>query len=137
MTLIPPNTVSPAEIAEWQLAKKELDKLKLKEMTLRKRIFGAYFPAPEEGTNTFLLAENVSLKGGYKIDRQIDPGELQARGQYMADKGVPVGKLVDWKPQLVLKEYRKLTAEEMQLFDHCLVIKPGSPSLELVIKDVE
>lgn len=135
MTLIPPNQVSPAEIAEWQAVKKQLDSLKLKEMTLRKRIFGAYFPAPDEGTNTFVLADNALLKGGYKIDRQIDPGELQARGQYLADKGIPVSKLVDWKPNLVLREYRKLTAEEMAMFDHCLVIKPGSPSLELVIKE--
>ena len=32
-----------------------------------------------------------------------------------------------------IKEYRELTAEQTQLFDQCLIVKPGSPALEIVL----
>jgi hypothetical protein len=44
-----------------------------------------------------------------------------------------IDKLVKWKPEVAITEYRKLTEEERNRFDQCLVIKPGSPSLEIVI----
>jgi hypothetical protein len=33
----------------------------------------------------------------------------------------------------VLKEYRTLPEEQHQLFDQCLIVKPGSPALEIVL----
>jgi hypothetical protein len=47
--------------------------------------------------------------------------------------GINVAALVKWKPELVLKNYRELTDEQKLIFNDCLVIKDGSPALEIVL----
>jgi hypothetical protein len=121
------------QVGRWFNKQKELRKVKAEEMEQRKLLYAHFFPNPEEGTNTAPLDGEWVIKGGRKISREIDPGELQARGEALAAAGLPLVNLVEWKPSLKLKEYRNLTDEQRTLFDFVLLIKDGSPSLEVAI----
>ena len=133
MVAIPTNTATQEDLNNWYVMQEQLKKLKAAEMALRKRIFGTYFPAPVEGTNTYPLAQDWVLKGTYPVTREIDPGALQANKERFLAAGIPVDNAVVYKPSLAVAVYRTLTAEQMQLFDQCLIIKPGSPGLEILL----
>jgi hypothetical protein len=133
MTNIPENTVSQEDLNKWYTTQAELKALKISEMLLRQKIFKFYFPVPAEGTNTAPLAEGWVLKGTYPITREIDDGALGAMKQTLADAGIRADDLVKYKASLVAAEYKTLTAEQTQLFDQCLIIKPGSPALGIVL----
>lgn len=133
MTPIPNNAVSQEDLAEWYRLQDELKRIKASEMLLRQKIFGAYFQNPVEGTNSAPLADGWVLKGKYTINRDIDPGALGAMKEQFVQAGISADALVQYKPSLVLKEYRTLTEEQRQLFDRALIVKPGSPALEIVL----
>ena len=133
MTSISNNAVSQEDLAEWYRLQDELKRIKASEMLLRQKIFGAYFPSPAEGTNSAPLADGWVLKGKHSINREIDPGALGAMKEQFAQAGIAADSLVQYKPSLVLKEYRTLTEEQRQLFDRALIVKPGSPALEIVL----
>lgn len=140
MSDIPIDVVTPEELAEWYRTKEELGKLKSKEALLRSRIFKFYFPDPAEGTNSRELGDGTGavVKGTYVINRSVDQGALDAlrEAQKVADSNayaINLDVLVVWKPELKISEYRTLTDEERNWFDQALVIKPGSPQVEVVI----
>lgn len=133
MVGIPNNEVTQNDLAEWYRLNDELKRLKTCEMLLRQKIFGAYFPTPTEGTNTVPLEHGWVIKGKYNITRDVDPGAFGAMRDKFIEHSVNPDKLVQFKPSLVLKEYRMLTAEQMNIFDQCLIIKPGAPALEIVL----
>ena len=109
---------------------------------------------PAEGTNKFDLANKYQLKAQRIINRSIDAAALKqlshtkaeleykvAQGILMTDEevalhktllGVSLDELIKYKPELAVKEYRTLTAEELRVFDDVLVIRDGSPQLEIV-----
>jgi len=129
---IPPEPCTQADINRWYELQEQLAIVKDAEMTLRKKIFAFYFQAPKEGTNTFPLSDGWVMKGGYKIDRKVDEAVLLALGPELRDAGVVTTDLVRYKPELSTTEYRKLTEAQLAVFNQALVIKPGSPSLEIV-----
>ncbi len=161
MSAIPPNVVENpvAELAKWYALKKriaaECTPLIAQERAMRQRLFTHFFPEPVEGTNNFTLPDGYVVKGKYPIDREVDAGMVATlRGMKLADlepafrqqlnlHGAPdampvlealrlsVDSLLKWEPDLVVKEYRKLTAEQRIVFDRCLSIKPGSLTLEV------
>lgn len=133
MTNIPQNTVTMEDLAQWDHLQQELKRVKAAEMLLRTKIFNGLFTAPKEGTNSIPLNAGYVLKGTYVLNRTIDIGALQAIGDKMAELGIHKDDLVKYKPELVIGEYRTLTDEQRQLFDQALVIKPGSPALEIVL----
>ena len=133
MTLIPENQVTQADLAEWYKLQEELKKVKAREMLLRTKIFGYFFTSPVEGTNSYDLPDGYVLKGKHTINREVDPGAFQAMREQFSQAGIHPDAMVQWKPSLKLKEYRELTAEQIQLFDQCLIVKPGSPALEIVL----
>lgn len=134
-------TVTAADLETWYRLQQELGKLKTQEALLRRRIFDAYFPTPAEGVNKVELNDGTGaeLKGTHKIQRDVDQGAYDAYRTDQKKEGsnlvqLPmIDDLVKWKPEVVLSEYRKLTDEERMAFDQCLIIKPGSPSLEISI----
>lgn len=133
MTNIPDNTVTQADLEHWYKLQEELKRIKASEMLLRQKIFGAYFPSPVEGTNSAPLGDGFVLKGKYTINREVDPGALGALRPRLLEAGIKADDIVQYKPSLVLKEYRTLTEEQTKLFDQCLIVKPGSPALEIVL----
>lgn len=126
-------------LREWYVLKEQLDQIKAREMQLRLAIYRHYFQNPVEGTNTLPLEDGTGavIKGVHKIDRKVDEASLAAlRQQINEDPATPrvsLDKLVRWKPELSVSEYRKLTAEEQQFFDQCLIVKEGAPGLEITI----
>lgn len=132
MVAIPPQPpVSTEELSQWYNLQQELARIKASEMTMRKRIFAFFFPTPVEGTNTAPLADSWVLKGGYVVNRDVDAAALQPMREEFAKAGINADSLVEWKPSLKVSLYKELTAEQRALFDRCLVIKPGSPSLKI------
>lgn len=131
--MIPDNPVTQQDLITWYNMKVELARLRTAEMLLRRKIFNAYFPDPKEGTNSFTMPDGAVMKGVQGIDRQIDEGAALAMKDELAEANISLDKLIRRKPELVVKEYRLLTQEQMNLFDQCLVIKPESPSLEIVV----
>ena len=131
MAEIPPNEVTQADLFTWYAMQAELSKLRASEMLLRKKIFGAYFPEPKEGTNTYILPDGFALKGTHVISREVDIGALEGAKPEFVKANLKVDTLVQYKPSVVISEYRTLTEEERNLFDMCLVIKPGAPGLKI------
>lgn len=131
MVAIPQDTITQQDLVEWDVARQELAKLKLKEMMLRQRIFKGFFPVPVEGTNTHPLAQGWVLKGVYSLNRAVDIGAFTSMRDLFQQQGLRPDVLVKFTPELVKSEYSKLTKEEQNLFDRCLLIKEGSPTLKI------
>lgn len=125
------NPVTQADLEEWYRLQAELKRIKTSEMLLRVKIFKAYFPEPREGTNNFTLPDGHVLKGGHVVNREVDPGSFTALQPQFTAAGIMYNDLVKWAPTLKVAPYRTLTEEQRNLFDQCLIVKPGSPSLEI------
>jgi hypothetical protein len=119
------------ELELWYNWQDELGSLKAAEMSLRKDIFARCFPNPVEGSdNKYDLVGGWIVQGKYPIDRKIDTA-LLTNYQAKFDKAGIKADIIRWKPELSVTEYKKLTDKQKELFDNVLIIKPGSPSLEV------
>lgn len=142
MTGLPVDTITPQEVFEWYECTEQLTKLRQREALLRARVFRHLVPTPVEGMNTVELAklpmfagiptEGYVLKAQHVIRRDVDEGLLVVLQPQFTEKKILVDKLIKRKPELVVSEYRKLTDEERQLFDQALIVKNGSPQLDIV-----
>ena len=131
MAKIPKVTIKDLE--KWYELNAKLKLLKMEESLLRKRVFAHYFPDPVEGTNTFDgLAKGYVIKGKRTINRNVDAASLTAIMPELREADINADTLVEWKPSLMLKAYRKLSDNERGLFDQALIIKDGSPAMEVV-----
>lgn len=130
----PPATID--DLKRWDDLKKAIaaqmpTALIVQEKELRARIVAAFFPNPKEGTNAYPLANGYRLKYVNSIKRDVDPGEYQARQAEFTQAGIAAAAMLVWKPTLDKKQYNTLTAEQQQVFDRCLIVKPESPQLEI------
>lgn len=141
MALIPENTVTQADLTEWYRLQEELKRIKASEMLLRIKIYKGLFYEPVEGTNSLPLEGGWVIKAKRTIQRDIDLAALTVNATLnpdtntsrLSEAGIVPESLVTWKPSLVLKAYKLLTAEQMEIFNECLVIKDGSPAIEIVL----
>lgn len=141
MTAIPENQVTQKDLEDWYKLQDELRKIKAAEMLLRQKIYKGLFKEPVEGTNSIPLGAGWVIKAKRVINRDIDLASLQVNSAVeeatkqsrLSLAGITVEKLIKWKPELVTKEYRNLTEEQVKIFDECLIIKDGSPGLEIVL----
>lgn len=134
--------VTPEDLATWFKKKAQLAKLKGEEAMLRSRIFKHYFPTPTEGSKDNKVPLNdgtgAILQADYVINRTVDEQQLEALREAMFAEGsnlpqLDLAKLIKWKPELSITEYRKLSETERHTLDQALVIKPGSPQMEIKI----
>lgn len=133
MSLLPENAVTQADLAAWYEMSKQIQELKGKEMLLRQKIFKGLFKDPKEGTNSLDLPDGYVLKGKRTVNREVDPGSLQAMREEFAKAGIVTDAVVQYKPSLKISEYRTLTEEQRKLFDQALIVKDGAPALEIVL----
>ena len=141
MSELPANEVTQADINKWYELQAQLKSIKASEMLLRTKIYKGLFKAPEEGTNTLPLAEGWVIKAKRVIQRDIDLAALTINATVDSESGlsrltaagIQPESLVKWKPELILKNYRELNDEQKLIFNECLVIKDGSPALEIVL----
>jgi hypothetical protein len=135
------DEVSLETIEQWYDITLKLDELKGQEIALRTTLAKHYFPNATEGTNTRIdvMPNQWLLKLQRKINRTVDEALLRIFSAPTAGKNqtpfeeqeIDITKLVKWKPEVVISEYRKLSDEQRKFFDQVLVIKDGTPSLEV------
>ena len=132
MIQIPENQVTQQDMERWYTVQEQLSKLRNEEQLLRQKIFKGMFHDPKEGTNSVDLADGFVLKGKRVINRTVDDAAFKASVEELAKNGIATDQIVKYKPELVTSEYRKLTAEQINLFDTVLIVKDGMPGLEIV-----
>jgi hypothetical protein len=126
------------KLQAWLDSKKQLDDAKNIEAAARVAVIEAFpFDADvEEGTQTIDLANNYKLKVVKRLNYKLDPHQTNdaldklektdATGKFIAER------LVKWKPDLSISEYRALKSEHKKIIDEVLTTSPGMPTLELV-----
>ena len=117
----------------WYDMQAKLKELKAKEIAVRKELFAHYFPNPIEGTNDFELENGYILKGKRSIERSVEDASFRSSLKEIRSKGIPPESLINYKPSLIKKAYNLLTDEERNYFDQFLIIKKGSPTLEVIL----
>lgn len=131
-----------AKILAWEAAVKALAAAKDAEAALRKEVLAEAFAfdpeALREGTENFELGNGYKLKAVFKISRNLN-NENEAVDKVLSkiEKTGPEGvfiaeRLVKWKPELSVSEYKKLPEKFKKLFDEVVTSKEAIPSLELV-----
>ena len=131
-----------AKILAWEQAVKALAAAKDTEAALRKEVLAEAFAfdpeALREGTENFELGNGYKLKAVFKISRNLN-NENEAVDKVLSkiEKTGPEGafiaeRLVKWKPELSVSEYKKLPEKFKKLFDEVVTSKEAMPSLELV-----
>lgn len=127
-----------AVLDEWAAAAAEAAKAKLiieKEQELRKQVATLFFTEPKEGVNATDLAQGWKLKLAYKIDRKVDEAAIAAVKEQLTEMGISIDTLLTYKPFLATAAYKSLVTVNPlagKIFDQALIIKPASPTLELV-----
>ncbi len=138
MTFIPSDPVSVSDnfIYEWNLIKSELNALRNKEAAMRRRIFDAFF-TEEEGVTYYELGHGYKLKAEQNFDRKIDETALKANSLLFLQSGINLERIVRYKAEIAIGEYRKLSEENKKLFDTVLTTKPGLPQLSIIKPKVD
>ena len=138
----PPKTKEQT-MQEWIDAEKALKAAKDTEMELRKKVISLFpdLEAKEEGTVYTDLANGWRLKAVKKQNYNLKGDIEKALNNYENAAGTPEEKgrreviterLVKWKPELSISEYREADKELLKVLESVLTITPGSPALELV-----
>ena len=123
-------------LLRWAELKTELEKAKTLEMELRKYIVKREFSSVIEGINNIELGNGYKLKATLKYNYVIDNNKIDSaldelakinnEGSFIAER------IVKWKADLVLKEYRELEPQYKKIIDEVLTIKDAAPTLEIV-----
>ena len=123
-------------LLRWAELKTKLEKAKTLEMELRKYIVKREFSSVKEGVNNIELGNGYKLKATLKYNYVIDNNKIDSaldelakinnEGSFIAER------IVKWKADLVLKEYRELEPQYKKIIDEVLTIKDAAPTLEIV-----
>lgn len=123
-------------VGEWHRLVKEIEEFKTtkmaREIELRRLIGGMLFPTPKEGVNKASAPGGWEVKFTYKLDYKVDEAVLPSALEQLQKLQVGTDGLIRRKPELVLKRYRELTEDQQKVLAEALVIKPSTPTLELV-----
>ena len=115
-------------------ATRKLAEYKELEMSLRKTIVDNYFDSENlEGTENLDLGEGYKLKCVKKLNRSFVTKE-ESEIEKVLDK-LPdeiSSRIIKYKPELSVSEYKKLDDKNRKIFDKLIVTKEASPSLEIV-----
>lgn len=133
-------------LLEWQKKKDAIETAKAEEMELRKYIVKREFPKPKEGMNTKELGAGYQLKAGVKFNYNLaDNDTVEATLEKLAGMGAAgsaiADRLVSWKPNFLLTEYRQLCEDKekgsqfaqtaLSVINEMLTITEGAPTLEI------
>lgn len=131
-----------AKILQWQEAVKALAAAKDAEAALRKEVLSDCFAfdpdALREGTENVELGNGYKLKAVFKISRNLNnEGDAVDKVLSKIEKTGPEGqfvaeRLVKWKPELSVSEYKKLPEKFRKMIDEIVTSKEATPSVELV-----
>lgn len=142
------------EIKAWLDAKAVFENAKTYEMTLRKKVTALVFPEPKKGTQRCPLSGGYALKlvqnyvpnlgvevyddNNEKISVATQVENVLAEIDNLGEVAeIIANRLVKWKPELSMTEYKQLDLEDpvqakiKELIDEILTLAPASPQLEL------
>jgi len=133
---VTPPTNSQQVFDLWLKAKEELAKWQAEERALREQVVAAKSDKPEMFSGT----ENIEVPGGklkivHKLDYKIvvDGDKLDAAllkiEQSMEGGNIIADRLVTYKPELSVREYKLLTPAQQAVIDKCIEIKPAAKSV--------
>jgi hypothetical protein len=130
----------------WQKAKYAIETAKAAEMEIRKYIVKREFPQAKEGMNNKDLGNGYQLKAGVKFNYNLaDNDTVESTLDKLTAMG-PSGsaiaeRLVSWKPNFLLTEYRQLQEDKekgsqfaitaLSVISEMLTITEGAPTLEI------
>ena len=135
-----------ALLLEWQKKKNAIETAKAEEMELRKYIVTREFPKPKEGMNTKELGAGYQLKAGVKFNYNLaDNDTVEATLEKLSNMGAAgsaiADRLVSWKPNFLLTEYRQLCEDKdkgsqfaqtaLSVINDMLTITEAAPTLEI------
>lgn len=130
----------------WQSKKEAIETAKTEEMNLRKYIVSRAFPAKTEGMNTKELGNGYALKAGIKYNYNLaDNDTVEATLEKLSNLGnagsAISDRLVSWKPNFLLTEYRQLIEDKekgskfaddaLKIINEMLTVTEAAPSLEI------
>jgi hypothetical protein len=123
-------------VSRWERAKSALDAAKKLERELREEIVAEHFQQNSTGTHHFDTPDGRDLVCVKKLNYRMDKATTaQAQTEIAAIIGNELaGRLVNWKPDLSLKEYGQLPDAARTIIDRALTITPATPTLELRAK---
>jgi hypothetical protein len=130
----------------WQQKKTAIQTATAEELDLRKYIVKREFPKPNEGMNTKDLGNGFSLKAGVKFNYNLaDNDTVEASLEKLSNMGTAgsaiADRLVSWKPNFLLTEYRQLVEDQekgsqfaqtaLSIIGEMLTITDAAPTLEI------
>lgn len=143
----PHDTMSEDELLMlWQQKKDAIEVAKADEMELRKYIVSRAFPQKQEGMNNKELGNGYTLKAGVKFNYNLaDNDTVEATLEKLSGIGnagsAIADRLVSWKPNFLLTEYRQLCEDKekgsqfavkaLEVIGEMLTITEAAPTLEI------
>lgn len=119
----------------WYSKKEELAKVQAQERTLRQSVVNVFFPdGLNENTNKIKLDTGDDLVVTQPYTRKVDKAIFSQILPDLIEAGVDVNEVTETKVELRVAAYRKLTAEQLAIFDECVTTTPGSPQVKIAVK---
>lgn len=119
----------------WYSKKEELAKVQAQERALRQSVVSVFFPdGLKENTNKIKLDTGDDLVVTQPYTRKVDKAIFSQILPDLIEAGVDINEVTETKVELRVAAYRKLTAEQLAIFDECVTTTPGSPQLKIAVK---
>lgn len=119
----------------WYSKKEELAKVQAQERALRQSVVSVFFPdGLNENTNKIKLDTGDDLVVTQPYTRKVDKAIFSQILPDLIQAGVDVNEVTETKVELRVAAYRKLTAEQLAIFDECVTTTPGSPQVKIAVK---
>ena len=119
----------------WYSKKEELAKVQAQERALRQSVVSVFFPdGLNENTNKIKLDTGDDLVVTQLYTRKVDKAIFSQILPDLVKAGVDVNEVTETKVELRVAAYRKLTAEQLAIFDECVTTTPGSPQVKIAVK---
>lgn len=120
---------------KWYSKKEELAKVQAQERALRQSVVSVFFPdGLNENTNKIRLDTGDDLVVTQPYTRKVDKAIFSQILPDLIEAGVDVNEVTETKVELRVAAYRKLTAEQLAIFDECVTTTPGSPQVKIAVK---
>ena len=119
-------------VSDWQHADMLLKASKAAEYQLRLEIARDLFDAKvESGTENLDLGAGYTLKCTKKLNYSLDAKRVESVLDQLSSP-ILADRLVSWKPDLRVSEYKQLPDDDRTLVDTVLTIKQATPAVQLV-----
>lgn len=119
----------------WYSKKEELAKVQAQERALRQSVVSVFFPdGLNENTNKIKLDTGDDLVVTQPYTRKVDKAIFSQILPDLIEAGVDVNEVTETKVELRVAAYRKLTAEQLAIFDECVTTTPGSLQVKIAVK---